>query len=355
MWELLTERELEVNCTKSGVIAPGSGGEEWKGGRCTQGIGERWELFAEKTTYRYLGVTVSKSSGMVLFRGEMERKAKREAGRIMGVAGQMMSRARTAMGLWQMAAKNRVLFAAAVVPYTPSWLKKVEVSQNDVARWILGVSKNARTRSLRGLLGWERLEEAAARRKLCWLVKIRGLPENRLPRQVWEEMVVCGGKSRWLKETMGYCETYGLEGVLTMEEKVARKEIKRSIRRFTRREWTKKGCPEHGGSFCAGRGNLFWLMVDNYTRLRTMRRLAVGDVYGATKVGGNTCPKCGEKVGCMFRHIMRQECGQNCVGDCRTPPNEGLWFGGTEGIFVIGDKLDKMISSWQARADVQEP
>ena len=45
-----------------------------------------------------------------------------------------------------------------------------------------------------------------------------------------------------------------------------------------------------------------------------VRMMVIGDKYGYGLMYDRKCKKCGEKVGCIFRHALLAECGKVVQG-----------------------------------------
>ena len=152
------------------------------------GISEYWRQFKEKGEYKYLGVLFGRSTGHTVFLKDRLRKARQMLGIMKNVANNMPVRTRGAVSLWQLAIKARVLYGAGVIHCTKEWIKGVDTVQNLAARWILETSRSAKGLAVRRFLGWLSMEDEVAKRKISWLVRVRNMGEERLPRMVLEEM-----------------------------------------------------------------------------------------------------------------------------------------------------------------------
>jgi hypothetical protein len=102
-----------------------------------------------------------------------------------------------------------LLYGAEVLTYSKQWLRELEVTQNKIGRWILGVSPTASSAGVRAELGWVSVQNEIARRKLLFFGRVLNMPLTRWPRLVLQDMLEGSFSSKWFTETQAVVAEYG--------------------------------------------------------------------------------------------------------------------------------------------------
>ena len=84
--------------------------------------------------------------------------------------------------VWNRAMRPALLYGPEIFEYSKTWVKKLEVAQNQVARWLTGTSQRASRVGLSGEMGWRKMETEIWERKLVYYGVVQGMAENRWPK-----------------------------------------------------------------------------------------------------------------------------------------------------------------------------
>ena len=230
-------RRLEINAKKSAMMmvgGPKRNQQTWK----FQHQGYTWEV-DDVNSYKYLGVHVSRSKVFQYHEREVNKKATWQTMSLKERAKSMPDVLGTANVLWTRAIKPAILYGAEIITYNKTWLKKLEVSQNNVARWMTGTSAGAPTAGLRAELGWNSMSSEVMTRRLQYYSKLRLLNEDTWLRKTFQSAWTETANNQWAIETREYMDEIGI--VDTGQTKQAWSlELKTKIKAWKTATWTRE-------------------------------------------------------------------------------------------------------------------
>ena len=154
--QFMRERRLEINVAKSGSMRVGRRRAE--GLRVTLRKGGKEEVMEDVNVYKYLGVKLGNNRLFGYHMDEVVRDIKWKIASLKAKAGDLSDIVAGTDILWKRAMRPALLYGAEVIVYTKAWVRKLEVAQNTVARWITGTSNRASRAGLRGEMGWRNME-----------------------------------------------------------------------------------------------------------------------------------------------------------------------------------------------------
>jgi hypothetical protein len=236
--------ELNFNIKKSKIMKVGKVTLD-KEQHLSQGEQEEEEeRFLEAVEgYKYLGVTIR--GGRSTF-GEqmqnMEVKSRRLAGVIKRTAAGSCNKAYVGKIAWEVIGRPAVIYGSEVVQITKTELDKLEVVQVGVGKFILGLPECTPGEAVRGELGWWKMEDYVAQRKLGYLNRLERAKTNE-----WcsiaekEAKSEEGQRSRWWLEIQSLVKKYDVDMRKVNEEPERWKQhVRGTIAVYVEKEWKRK-------------------------------------------------------------------------------------------------------------------
>ena len=160
-------RGLEINEEKSMIMVVSNPKEKINEQKGMWKVGEIQDrTICEGSQYKYLGITLSRSSGFTLFRHIKEKSLNSMVASLKTRATSSLDRHNMAVALWKVAIKPIALQGAAVIQFTKSYLNNLEKFQSKVSKWIVGAGRSGSASTLRMDFGWTSMEGEASKSKL---------------------------------------------------------------------------------------------------------------------------------------------------------------------------------------------
>lgn len=206
-------KKLEINCNKSEIMVRLGRKREEGEWVVHDNKGVEIGKIKEVDKYKYLGLLISRKSRNPFAEHltKVLSKARSMGGAIRAKALHSWDRVEVADKLWNSMAVPGILYGAEVIQYNNEIIDKLEVVQNEMARWILGARRFCAVAAARAELGWESIRSQIYACKLRYWGRICFYEEER-----WAKMAVkeCGRESKWLEEIETIRKTVGLGDML---------------------------------------------------------------------------------------------------------------------------------------------
>ena len=221
-----------------------------------------------------------------------------------------------------------LLYGSEIVIYSKTWIKALEVAQNQVARWVTGTGPRATRIGLRGELGWRKMECEIWERKLGYFGVIKNMGDQRWPKKILiaEEKDPLG--SSWLREVRRIMREVGLT-YNGQGQKEWKRITKRAVKEWELQNWegereTHVKLGEYPKEKWGGREEYLNFSLGS----KMLCKFRINDVDSGE--GDQMCGPCGAVTGDMRRHILTE---------CRPIQGDGettVWEGKTKQPGEIG-------------------
>jgi len=200
VYDELGDLGLEINFKKSKVIRMGPGSLMPCDWAIADDSGQILGVIEESSQYKYLGVYIGKRK---IGAEHMRRVRSRIPYATMSViarARQSMDKRKVAEALWRISMKRSLLFGCGAMVITKATQKRLEVAQNKIIKWILGVHWSASATMATEIVQWKSIETEIAQQVLMWWSKVLRMGEDRWPYQIYQEMIRQEQPSQWLSQ-----------------------------------------------------------------------------------------------------------------------------------------------------------
>jgi hypothetical protein len=201
---------LKINFSKSKVMRLGGRAANEGAWVIKSSRGGLEGILEEVTTFKYLGLQISRSAGWKLTEQSKLESLKKRDGMIKAKATCLPQKVAPAKLMWQAAAKAQWEYGLECIHTSATWQGKVDIIQNKMAKWLLGASPSASSTGAVGEIGWTPMALGVKWRKLQLWAKVQQMPNSRLPRQCVKMMG--GGPYRcdWLEDIRSILQEYQL-------------------------------------------------------------------------------------------------------------------------------------------------
>merc|ERR1712055_303085 len=184
---------------------------------------------------KYLGVMVG-GRGRNIFEAENKawlEKAEKKANSIIGLVNKSADRLIVGKAMWKMIAIPALLFGRAVVTTTKRNIKKLQIIENRVWRYLLGIGGYSTVEALRGEIGASMVKSRIMETMLQYLIKTLSSQFSEVKEMM--EDTISKGKGRWIKAI----EEYRLELGLTWKQlrELDQPSLKRIVKDYDTVEW----------------------------------------------------------------------------------------------------------------------
>jgi hypothetical protein len=192
-------------------------------------------IIEEANMVVYLGLQISRSAGWKLTEQVKLRKLMTKMMMIKAKVTYLSRKAASSKIMWEMAARPQWEYGLDCIHSGKTWMKKIEIIQNKMAKWIAGTSQSSSATGVLGEVGWTHMTYNLMKRKFLLWGKIMQMPDSRIVRKSVRMMATARYNSSWLEEIRKISEEYHLE-----EDIYTRKDWKRQVKiRMKRIEWNK--------------------------------------------------------------------------------------------------------------------
>ena len=232
--KFMHERKLEINVWKSAsmrVVRKRAEGVKIKITR--DGKEEEME---EVNVYKYLGVKLGNNRIFGYQMDEVVKNLKWKIASLKAKAGDLPDVVAGSDIVWNRAMRAALLFGAEIIEYSKTWVKKLEVAQNQVARWLTGTSQRASRVGLSGEMGWRKMETEIWERKLVYYGVVQGMAENRWPKIIIKEMEEDPSTKSWLATVKGIMLKVGIT-YTGQSPKQWKSLVKKAVRGWEMQSW----------------------------------------------------------------------------------------------------------------------
>ena len=184
---------------------------------------------------KYLGVMVG-GRGRNIYEAENKiwlEKAEKKANSILGLVNKSADRVIVGKAMWKMIAIPALLFGRAVVTTTKRNIKKLQIIENRVWRYLLGIGGYSTVEALRGEIGASMVKSRIMETMLQYLINTLSSQFSNVKEMM--EDTISKGKGKWINAI----EEYRLELGLTWKQlrKLNQSSLKRLIKEYDTMEW----------------------------------------------------------------------------------------------------------------------
>ena len=326
--------DLGINFNKSKIIKMGPGSTMAYLWEVRDRQGHARGTLSEVPEYKYLGVIVGKGK---LYAKHIKKITSRTPGAAMSVIGrarQSMSRDLVAEALWQMSLKRRLIFASGAVVFPNACIRKLEVGQRKVAKWILGVHSSANNDLVEMIIDWLPVRTEVEKSVIMLWGRVMKMEEGRIPRRMLDDMMKNGHENEWYEEVKRILEKYSLSPWMLMERNWAQN-VKNQVESIVREKWRKGDRVDESVNY-----RLLAPEEENMKRMgrqvgNGIRQAVCRDRWSIVgNIEGDECPVCGIKWEDWLKHITIE---------CRGNESQCDRAKGWEGV-CSSKKLGEMVS-----------
>ena len=306
----VSSRGLAINFDKTKIM-------KWGPGALSEGEwvikladGTVVGVIHQQRIYRYLGIWFGDSRRFLQHRKRKLGVIPRAVGLLKDKDRGTPVRKRAADLMWRQQVRESLLTGVEVVAYTQSWVRSVEVHQNKVGRWILGVSQRTSPEGVRAELGWFSVQNEIHRRKAIFYEHLMHLPDSRWVKQAMMEVLANQTGCEWyrgvLKARMAlapFLPSHRSGGPKTSWKNL----LVRAVEAKRQVEW---GMAKEASRILASHpthqvGKPAAYVWESSRASRVLAHLRLGDVGGWMDREAGICPVCLEvSEGCLRDHVL---------------------------------------------------
>jgi hypothetical protein len=300
---------LKLNFTKSKILK--IGGSQAADGAWTlkNTAGELEGIIEDATSTTYLGLEISRSGGWKLTEQSKLAKLRRRAGMIKAKASCLPQKIEPTKVMWELAAKPQWEYGLECTNISATWIGKVEIVQNKMAKWLIEASYGASATGALGELGWPKMAFAIKLKKILLWGKAKHMADTRLMKRFVLMMKDARYRSRWLENVKQITAEYGIQ-----EEMFNQKNWAKCIRKkMISEEWQKWGDQARNREPLAFYNKVNRHGAEPYLReekwSKAFCQARIGDQF---KLAGirqsetlSRCPVCTKEVSNMILHIIQ--------------------------------------------------
>merc|ERR1711909_126556 len=218
------EDGLELNDEKTKILRIKGSGTSKKIGR-----------FKIEEEAKYMGVMIG-GRGRNIYEAENKvwlEKAEKKANSILGLVNKSADRVIVEKAMWKMIAIPALLFGRAVVTTTKINIKKLQIIENRVWRYLLGIGGYSTVEALRGEIGASMVKSRIMETMLQYLISTLSSQFTQVKEMM--EDAISKGKGKWINAI----EEYRIELGLTWDKlrKLNRASLKSLIKEYDTIEW----------------------------------------------------------------------------------------------------------------------
>ena len=115
-----------------------------------------------------------------------------------------------ATSIWESAAQPSILNGAEAIPYTATWLKRINTIQMNVIKWSIKSSKSSSTNIIRDVTQTLPIEIKAHQAAIRYWGKIQEMEQQRLPKIGYNHIRSMSIETSWTKYIDQIMETYNI-------------------------------------------------------------------------------------------------------------------------------------------------
>ena len=202
------------------------------------GTGKMIGRFKVEEEAKYLGVMVG-GRGRNIYEAENKiwlEKAEKKANSILGQVNKSADRVIVGKAMWKMIAIPALLFGRAVVTTTKRNIGKLQIIENRVWRYLLGIGGYSTVEALRGEIGASMVKSRIMETMLQYLISTLSSQFSDIKEMM--EDTILKGKGRWIKAI----EEYRIELGLTWDQlrEIDQPSLKRLVKEYDTEEWLKE-------------------------------------------------------------------------------------------------------------------
>ena len=158
------DKGMELSCKKCSIMRFGPGAMQEKEWKLENNMG----TILESKVFKYLGILIGSSRTYTQLRRFTKRRIPGLLGLLKIKSSETPNKLIAADLMWRQGAKQTLLYGTEVIPLNKEGIRQIEVAQNKVGKWMLGLKKNASSIGLRGELGWRSIKREIQMRKLIF-------------------------------------------------------------------------------------------------------------------------------------------------------------------------------------------
>jgi len=210
LYKELDQLDLCINYDKSKVIRMGPGSVmpcTWAVGNTTTNKGG---VMKEAKQYKYLGVYFGKGKLWAEHMRKVKARIPFVTMSTIARARQSMDKTKVAEALWQLSVKRSLVYGGGVVLFSEEVVNKLEIAQNKIIKWLLGLHWSSSSTMASGILRWGSITGEIVQQIVGWWGKMSRMEDNRWPRMIFKEMMENGEIYQWYKRAQSVFDRYRL-------------------------------------------------------------------------------------------------------------------------------------------------
>jgi len=297
------EKKMELNLGKTKIMDIGIK-KKRKSWRLDDANGNKVGQVDGTNEYKYLGLTLDRTA---VFRRHLTIKLQGLPGKIgamKAMARDTPNRVWAADEMWSKMLKKELLYGSEVITYTDTWIKAVEIEQNKVGRWILGLSSRAPTAGVRAELGWTSVLGEIYRAKVTYWARLVNMNMERWTKKVFLQALGLGVEWKW--RTQAREAQTEFKGMFTEGNKEERKDnIKVAWIRYEERRLRKEIKENSRLNHYSGWNGARQKYIDGSQEAKILSKFRLNDFAIEEAKGKGRCKNCQDNIpDGILRHIL---------------------------------------------------
>ena len=134
-----------------------------------------------------------------------------------------------------------MLYAAEIIDYNKTDIKEMETIQIEVAKWTLGMNRNASNVAVRAELGWKTIKGEIMKRKIIYWGRIMRMENSRWAKKILMKDIEGRDKSLWLKDITNARDTLEIRDINEiLDKKKWKNRTGKKWEEYEEREWKRE-------------------------------------------------------------------------------------------------------------------
>jgi len=302
--QFFSERKLELNYKKTQILKYGPGSKEELVWSLCDDAGRELGEIRETTKYKYLGVTFGRPGRFCQHEAGKRAKGPNLVSAVKRTAGQVTHTGETANLLWKKKYMVGLLHGVEGIYTTQQFRQALNVTQNDIGRWILRVSSRAHIVGIRAELQWLSIQMEITKKLALFWGRLVTKPPQSWPALALRAQLQATKPSKWMAAMLEALHIVGSSYPETPGKWKA--QVRRAVKRFAEKAdrvemGSKPSMRFYPGqplkTECCG-------VRTNAGKFATQCR--IGDEGLDWLHKQERCHKCGQKVTNAFVHVINQ-------------------------------------------------
>ena len=305
----LREKKLEINYEKTEIIQIGEKIGQERQWMVLNNQGKVKGTIKETKMYKYLGVRLGKSRTFVHHERNIVNNIARRVGITKMRARETKDMVWAADEIWSKIMKPGIMYGAEVIPFKKKTVSTIEIAQNKIGRWAMGLSRSAPRCGIRAEMGWTTISGEIAKRKVTFWGRLVRMGEYRWPKRILKLILREEEENEWYSETRKATMWLGD----TMEDITDKNWKSKVYKRWKDKEEMEWWAEAREQVTMVNYSKMNWgsreIFLDGSKESKTLCRYRVGDIgYREDKIErGWKCHRCQETTILLAKHII-QDC-----------------------------------------------